>query len=296
MRKIKLLLENIVHTLISFVRLIIHVNLKYRFELCERQMKSLCIIGNGPSFRNTFHDAAFSNFAESKDFFCVNTFALSEEFDILKPRYYLFLDPEFWENTATDECKQLRQNLLSEINEKTTWNMTIFLPVKAKRFSFVQLFCFKENINIEFFNDCPFWGFNFIKFYLYRKGVAMPLGQNVLIGAVFLGLNMGYKNMYLIGADMSLHKNLILRDDNVVCGVVKRFYEDENEDSIKMTPFLKQGADPYWKMADLFEAFTNTFRAFDELACYAQSINAKVFNASKVTFIDSFKRCNIKNI
>lgn len=286
---------NILLTVVSFGRLIKYSKIAHRFPLKIRVSRSLCIIGNGPSLKESLNESCFAEFIEDKDVFCVNTFVLSEQFIELKPQYYLFLDPEFWESTATDESQKLSQDILNRLQQVTTWKMKIFLPINAKKSLFAQKLTLINNITLSYFNNCPFNGFKWLRFFMYSKGASMPLGQNVLIGALFLGINMGYRKIYVIGADMSLHQNVVLRQDNIICGHVQRFYEDTLTTVTEVVPFLNQGATPYWRMAELFQAFADTFKAFEDIAEYAHYVDVKVYNVSKVTFIDVFERCGIRD-
>ena len=45
----------------------------------------------------------------------------------------------------------------------------------------------------------------------------MPFSQNVLVAAIYISLNLGYKNIYLLGADHSWAHDVSVNDDNQLC-------------------------------------------------------------------------------
>lgn len=115
----------------------------------------------------------------------------------------------------------------------------------------------------------------------------MPPPQNVLIAAIMLALNMRYKNIFIIGADHSWHESLVLKEGNKMEIEDSHFY-DRNENR-KLTIQDAESQKEY-KLHELFAIWARAFGSYWYIKDYADSIKAKIFNASEKTYIDAFDR------
>ena len=112
-----------------------------------------------------------------------------------------------------------------------------------------------------------------------------------MVAAIFLAINLGYARIYLHGADHSWHEDLVLNEENIVCIKDRHFY-DKGE--VALTPWRigdKNGTT--WKMHEILMALSKKFQGYHVLAEYASYRKAKIYNASKKTYIDAFERCQI---
>jgi hypothetical protein len=246
------------------------------------------ILGNGPSL-NQFMDN-HGSFLVGKSLFCVNAFAVSEYFTQLKPQYYVFADSFYWNKEAFEATESI-QNTYRCLRDLVTWKITLFFPFGVREWNFaIDLPSLNPNISIAYFNnasdDSP------SKFQNYWLNTAMPQYQTVTVVALFLGLNLGFKTNYLVGVDMSLHVNVFVNEQNIVCHRDQHFY-DKGE--VKSKPFINTLQDTI-KMDVLFHRLSLMFAGFLELEEYANYLNSKVYNLSPTSFIDAFERINLDKV
>ena len=87
--------------------------------------------------------------------------------------------------------------------------MNLFIPKSAATSPALKDVCdSNKNIQVHYFNYTVFKGFENIAFKFYRKNLATPQSQNVLVASLFLAINCGFKKVYLTGADHTWHQNL----------------------------------------------------------------------------------------
>lgn len=287
---IKNIIQNFLLSTISLLR--ITKNCRYRCTLPSISTggQDIYILGNGPSINDNI--VALKPILQSNACLCVNHFAECDLFEMVKPSYYLLLDPTFWLPGCLQRLIDARLRLYTILKQKTEWDLTLLVPVVAKQFvDWDSLFDENKNIKVVFFNSTPLTGFRWLSHRLYKFNLGMPHAQNVLVAAIFAAINIGYKHIYLLGADHSWHETLVLSDDNVVCLKDKHFYDDA---IVKLVPW-KKGTDngDTWKMHEIFLAFSKMFEGYQYLEEYSKFRGTKIYNASTKTNIDAFTRCNL---
>lgn len=250
------------------------------------------VVGTGPSLKETFeqHMDRFQRCSVA----CVNNFAMSEYFGVIKPDFYFFFDPVYWSKDVTEHVCSLIEGNLNELREKVAWPMTIVMPVHARQWNWFQTLPeANKNVRLYYVNsisigkDCSPW----LKNFLYIRNLAMPHVQTVLVGMAFLAINMGYKNIFLVGADHSWHENILLGEDNILYEQIAHFYA---EDKSALRPFFSDAAGAkVFKTHELFKALSLIFEGHHEIAAYADFAGAKVYNASKKTYIDAYERLSL---
>ncbi|MEO6901886.1 MAG: 6-hydroxymethylpterin diphosphokinase MptE-like protein [Bacteroidia bacterium] len=281
------LVNQIVNTALSILKVI--VQSKYNNQLPKAKKLNCIVLANGPSLKQSL-EKNLNHFIETP-LICVNTFALTDEFVKLKPTYYIMLDPFFWEKKNETVI-----DTFSSLALKTTWCLYLFIPKHAlNKEVFINLKNKNNNIHIVPFNYTVFKGFPTIAHWFYRKNLAMPQSLNVTIAALFIGINIGFKEIKLVGADHTWHENLHMSNENVLHSKVPHFYENEVE--VKYVPFYKGGhvEKGTQKAHEFFNIWSRTFYAYILINEYAISRNCTIYNASEISFIDAFKRCSITN-
>ena len=245
------------------------------------------VLGNGPSLKQSLqhHPDLF----KSHDLLCVNSFSVTDEYTLLKPSYYLMLDPGLWLGIHATAIKTFEQ-----LRARTTWPVTLFIPTTARKHKiFGDLAKANGNIRIVFFNYTPYRGFKAIGHWLFRHNLAMPQSQNVLVAALFIAVNMGFPQVYLFGADHTWHEQLHVNDENMLCLKDVHFYEQEER--ISYRPFYKDVTNTAtFTMHEILATFSKIFLGYFVLNEYAKSRNCSIFNASAISFIDAFKRIKIE--
>lgn len=276
--------SNSLNTCISIAK----VMLRSRFgvKLPKAEEKSCIVLGNGPSLATSLKE--HPEFFKKHAVICVNSFSLSEAYSQLQPKYYVLLDPGFWKAEH-----EVIINTLKAIREKTSWKMQLLIPQEARgAVVYAEMIKQNPNIGLSYFNYTVFKGFEGISHVFFKNNLAMPQSQNVLVASVFLGINLGFKEIYLVGADHSWHEHLYVNEQNVVC--VKQIHFYENEESVKYVPFYKGAGIPEtFRMDEIFTAWAKVFYGYLALNKYAERRSVSIYNASEISFIDAFKRIRI---
>lgn len=272
------------NTCISVLKILIRS--KFGVHLPKASDETCIVLGNGPSLNQSFKN--HPDFFKKHPLICVNSFAVTEKYLELKPKYYVMLDPGFWLGSG-----DLVNNTINSIQTKTTWELHLLVPPAAKKsVLFQQLVEKNKNIKATYFNYTVFKGFKGIAHSFYKKNLAMLQSQNVVVASIFLGVNMGFKNVYVVGADHTWHEHLHVDENNVVC--VKNIHFYENEEQIKYTPFYKGiHTKEVFRMDEILIILGKTFYGYVALNEYAVSQNCTIYNASETSFIDAFKRIKI---
>lgn len=247
----------------------------------------LIIIGNGPSLTESFKENI--NFFSGKSIACVNEFAISEYFGIVKPDFYIFFDSAYWSKNPSSEIRYTNEQVYQLFKEKVSWPMTIIIPLLAKQWNwFMDLPKLNKNIKICYVNWTRVECSKSLRNFLYSKNLAMPRIVNVLINALILGINMGYKKIFLVGADHSWHETIFLGKDNVVYWKSEQFY---SKNSLSLKPAFKDPEETKkYKMHELLHVLSLTFEGHQQVAEYAEFAGAKIYNVSKKSYIDAYER------
>jgi hypothetical protein len=255
---------------------------KFKIKLPEAKGTDCVVLGNGPSLKKTILE--YKEVLVKMPLLCVNNFATSPEFHELKPCYYVILDPGFF-------IQKQRPDIVATFNElknNTNWHVDLFVPYLYRKDVDIQALQ-KANsfVKLSFFNYTVVKGFDFIAFKLFRNNLAMPQFYNVLGASAFLGINMGYKNVWLVGADHSWFKDIYVNEDNHLTRKDHHFY-DTNE-----PPFITVN-DPVTgkiqKQGAFFHALYRIFESYYLLDNYALTRKCSIYNASEVSYIDAFER------
>jgi len=274
---------NITNTLVSLGK--IAVKTRAWAKLPTSQGKHCLVLGNGPSLKAAL--AQKPEHFRNKSLICVNSFALSDDYVKLQPRYCVMLDPGLWKANH-----DYIVNTMAALKEKTTWEFHLIIPHEAKISDRIRSLSENPNIKIHYFNYIVYKGFEGIGHYLFRKNLAMPQSQNVLVASLFFAINLGYEKIEMFGADHNWHESLAVREDNVVCVKQVHFYENENE--VKYIPFYKPNSrQETFRMDEAFHAWAKVFYGYIRLRNYAESRGAKIYNATEKSFVDAFERISI---
>ena len=244
----------------------------------EGKGKELVILGNGPSLRETIdHDFEW---LASHELMAVNFAALSPEFFRLRPGYYVLADGHFFNSFQIDG--NVRK--LWESFGKVTWGMTLLVPSKYRHFV-LPLLPPTRDIKLRYFNLTPIEGLKWLSHMLYGAGLGMPRPRNVLIPAIMEGIRMGFKTIYLCGADHSWTKTLDVDRENYVVSVQPHFYEDNEEEHKRVRETYKG-----LRLHDVLGSMTIAFRSYWDIADYAKKKKIEIINATPGSMIDAFKR------
>lgn len=246
----------------------------------EGNNRELIILGNGPSLRVTIDNQL--QWLESNDLMAVNFAALSPEFLLLRPKYYILADSHFFNSFATDSnVKKLWQNL-----NNTSWPITLLIPSKFKHLV-KPLLSSSNNLKLRYFNLTPVEGFKWLSHLLFSSGAGMPRPRNVMIPAIMEGIRLGYKKIFLCGADHTWTKTLDVDSENFVVSIQPHFYKDNEEEHSRVRETYKG-----LHLHDVLGSMTIAFRSYWEIADYARKKKIEIINATPGSMIDAFPRQN----
>ena len=251
-----------------------------RFKKCYRGKGRVHIIGNGPSLKEDYVRLK-ENIQEDDSLLCVNGFATSSFFCDLRPNVYMLVDEAFFkEYDMPDRARELVDNTYRAF-EKVSWEMNLLVPVNRLWSKKLKRIKSNQNIHLYSFMNIPVVG-GIIKFnaYLFYFGLATPLYQNILNAALYNTVRCGFKTVLLWGSDHNWLEERTVLSDNCMYEYDKHFYGKEvNLTPIKNTTVHQQ-----------LTFFEYCFRAYHELAKYANLKNVNVLNMSSKSWIDAFER------
>jgi hypothetical protein len=289
----------IIDTILSLIK----ITLKSKFFLntFHAAENSVVIVGNGPSAKAYLDNFKFD---EKMPTLCVNMFAATPSFSIIKPKYYLMSDHaflDFSEEVFNDASKLPRlkkqpdfleiQELINSVWESifsANWELIIFVP-QIYRNTFIVNFALNKNTKIQFYNYTVVKGYTGFENFIYKKKLGSPQSQNVINSCIFQSINSGFKNIYLVGVDNNFHLNMIVDETNQLQHVDDHFYKVNK----KTTPQLHVNGTSV-KMHEFFLSLHKAFYTHHRLQQYAEYMGVKIYNATKGSFIDAYPRKEIQ--
>ena len=106
-----------------------------------------------------------------------------------------------------------------------------------------------------------------------------------------IGLKMGFRQIYLTGADHSWTKTLAVDDDNLVVSIQPHFYKDNQAEHTRVASVYKD-----IRLHEILLSFHIAFRSYFFVSRYAKTIGASIFNATPGSFIDAFPRRSLADL
>ncbi|MCK9280017.1 MAG: hypothetical protein M0P71_05315 [Melioribacteraceae bacterium] len=287
MDKAAQIFQNFLDSILTLIRVLILS--KFDITLPEEK-ESIVILGNGPSLKNTLSENLDFITSSDKKRMAVNMFCNSDSYTTIKPEYYILNAPEFFRNVVTEMWEEMRWRVFQNLKEKTNWEMTLLVPaVAAKSENFKKFSNEQTKIKIVYYNTTPAEGFTSLIQLLFKSNLGMPRPHNVLVPSIFLSLNMGFKEIFLVGADHSWHEDIKVDETNKTTVNHEHFY-----DAGKVTmPMYKLDGEEY-RIHDIFRKLHLAFKGYFIIKDYAEELNAKIFNASVRSYIDAFPKTKIK--
>ena len=287
-QKITNFFRDIFQTSFSIVKIIILSKWFVSFGKHRTEERVCSILGNGPCLTQDIEK--HFDFIASKKKFCVNLFALSNEYELIKPEYYVLAAPEFWLAKTTDYLINERYKLSDSFVSKTTWPMKLFIPFAAKGSELCKKVITNKNIELVYYNNTPVEGMSGIINLLFKANLGMPRPHNVLIPTIYLAMNIGFKKIIILGADHSWHEGIKVDGSNKPTVNHEHFY-DKRE--VRM-PMYKLDGMQYF-IHDIFCKLHYAFKGYFILSSYADYMKVDILNASSKSYIDAFKKTSDLN-
>ena len=250
-------------------------------EYKDRNGKPASFIGNGPSLRKILDRKRY--LLEDTDIMVVNYFGNTPEFYILKPNYYIILDPLFYDSSyrlkeeltevsGNSKTKQLWSNF-----SKVDWDMTVFMPKMARQ-------VVKENINnphIKFvvFQAGRVLGYDWFQNWMYRHNKGCPCSRNISLPALITLINLGYKTIYMYGIDFSWIRSLEVDPENGLTYMNDRHFYSDTE--------IRHFSKGYYKL--MLGILHEDLHGMDQIEKYAKSRGVRMINRTIGSYVDSFE-------
>ncbi len=235
--------------------------------------RPLIILANGPSLNQTIAESLPS--LQAHPTLAVNFAANAPEFRTLRPRYYVLIDPHFFSATDDPNVTRLWDNLA-----RVDWPMTLIVPARRRR-----LIPASVNIDTLTVNDIAVEGFLPLENAAFARGWGMPRPRNVLIPSIMAAIAMGFKEIYLTGADHSWMKTISVDDNNQVVSIQPHFYKDNDKELARVrTDYLHR------PLHTILDSFRIAFASYHTIARFAATRGIRIVNSTPGSYIDAFPR------
>ena len=279
---VKTFFSRLWQTLLSLLKISLKSCLRTPLPRPSSAEGELLILANGPSLTQTVE--AHPSFLQGKDLLAVNHAAVSDLFVRLRPRYYLLADPLFWIDPA------IRDRTFGALAARTTWPMTLFMPMRAwKDRTWQPLVAQNPQIRVVKYNSTPVEGFPGFCNLVYKLGLGMPRPHNVLIPSIAVAVRMGYRRVYLAGADHSWLPEITVNDRNEVLMNQKHFYDRGRSEARAVRNENLTTA----TLSTILHHMSVAFGSYFVLRDFARSCGAEVINVTPGSFIDAFPRLQL---
>ena len=240
------------------------------------------VLANGPSLKNDIPHIVEQNKNGKYDYIVLNFFAMDEVFYKLKPRYYCFADPMFFEK---DRRYEKVMALFHVLNTKVDWDMTIYVP-KEKIGAFLSFSGLNNShLKIKGVIATQYKSFECLRNWHYEKGLALPCLGTVAILSIYAAINLGYKYIELFGLDHTFFDGICVDENSHLCRRIAHF----NDKQYTLEPEWKSDG-VHTKVSEYLFEMAEIFRSHDLLANYASYVGAKIINKTNNSLIDSYIR------
>lgn len=279
-------LDKLKDTIVSFLTLLLFSSFKtaHIVSKLKREDKINCfILGNGPSLKDVFHNEIRKQELLNSDCIVTNRFANSDLFGIVKPKYYLLLDPAFSDKDAINKDQTIKS--IYENLHLISWKMILFVK-NGDDCKEISKRIDNPQISIVKYNATKIVGYNWFQNICYKRNLGIPSSRNVIISALQLMINFGYKVIYLYGADFSWTKTIDVDPQNNRVFLNNTHFYSNNE-------IIYQ--DKGWYCSYL-KYVAEMLDGLYQIEKYANYMAVKIINRTKGSYIDAFEYENPDNL
>lgn len=270
-------LDNTLATIKSCVKQVVEKSAK--INPANSATNQLIILGNGPSLRTNLDNDL--DLLRSADTLAVNFAANTPEFSEIQPTYYLLADPHFFDKAGDDpNVGRLIENLNS-----ITFQMTLFVPAGARK---ADSYFHNHNLTVKHFSFTAVEGYTWFENAMMNSHRGMPRPRNVLIPSIMVGIWLGYKEIYLLGADHSWLKTLSVNDRNEVVSIQPHFYKEDSREQQRVNEVYVNR-----QLHEVLESMMIAFKSYHRIREYADRCGTQIFNSTPSSMIDAFERASL---
>jgi hypothetical protein len=248
--------------------------------------KKLVLLGNGPSLIDVLKNWKNNEIFKNADCLAVNYFCFDETFKEIQPKYYVLSDPHFFDDNSLLKDKADKMYVL--LNESVTWKMFLYIQYYAKDNNW-SLKITNNNINIIPFHSILYTGYKSLRNWFFSHGLGSGNYGTVIQNGEFIGLNLGYKTLYLYGVDHNFFSHLCINENNQLCNIITHFYD--NRPLLKpICHYYISGKETMLTMSEYLREITELFHGHEILRDYADYCSAKIYNCTQNSLIDAYER------
>ena len=246
---------------------------KINYSSLTKKNKKALIFGNGPSL-NAFLNQTVKLY--NADLFVCNAFAITNNYETLKPENYVLLDPLYFD-FDNKYVKERINNVIETwdaIISKTTWRINLYTSVIDD--ASIKFIKDKITENITWVNILPLSFKGNQKYKYLVNGLGLLGGQTVTHFSLQIALLKRYEELFLCGVDLDWVENIKYDYSNNKVYLLNKHFFDETK--------LYYGEEGLYQDESLIEEFNSlykTFISFKELNNFAKHLNVKVFRATK---------------
>jgi hypothetical protein len=248
--------------------------------------KKLALFANGPSLADTLIKWKENENLKDVDFLVVNYFCNDKTFIELKPKYYVLSDPSFFDEKSL--IKKKADKIYKTLNEKVTWRMFLYIQYYARNNNWSDKIT-NKNIEIIPYHTLQYSGYQSLRNWFFKRGLGSGNYGTVIQNGEFIGLNLGYKELYLYGVDHTFFTNLSVDENNQLCSVATHFYDDKPIQKPLVNYYIS-GKETTWTMASYLKEMMELFAGHEILQNYANYCSATIYNCTKNSLIDAYER------
>lgn len=237
---------------------------KIKLEKQSDNGRRLDIFVNGPSLLDTCDEV---NKIDS-DIMVVNSFAESGMAKKYNIKWQVIADPDY-----IYEEHEKRKNSVEEYVKKSNIKLIMpdYLYRKWNNKDFLNQYAIGVNSRSIFYLNIGKYEYK-----QFEKNNLAPRFQNVLVLAIYSGIQLGYKEIYIHGCDFSMIQQTHMEKGKLYNNDV-HFYN-------------LSGEEVYWDFGymELLKHIRMALMALKELKMYAEYENVKIVNKSKNSYIEHF--------
>ena len=217
----------------------------------------------------------------------VNFFALGEEFEVVRPKYYVISDPMFFRAAGRS---QRVEALYKALAERVDWPMTLYVQYyNPERFDYAEAIGHNPNIRIVRFHTTVFHGFRSVEFWCYRHGLGSGNFGTVVQNCEFIAMLLGYRTIDLYGVDHTLLEGLTVDDENRLCRIKSHYYDSAPAVAEPIYVNATTPPRPYTMSSYLAET-AELFRGHEVLRDFANEQGVRIINRTRGSMIDAYER------
>ena len=294
-RVLKLFLPDFFLILITLIKSFIYYKKSKKYNSILHDEKRVILIGNGPSLQETIKEHL--DILKNNSCAVVNSFVSTQLFGIIKPKYYLLVDPVFYleDNLLEGRVKEIVYTVRDSLLKKVSWPIIFILPQNAKNTKTYDILKSINNSKFIFFNNNVREDYipnSKLKYILWNHDAISPLAMNVLNAGLTVFTALKVKDIYLVGADSSWITTYEVDQKNNIL-----YCRDEHFYGVRRIPIYKDSESKIPShLHDELKFVSTALYSYWVLKDFADYNGVNIYNSSAYSWIDAFERKSLDTL